>query len=294
MAAPPHAGDRWADWLRKRRFGSSTTTQATIEPELVAIRERLLQAAHIAAGDVVLDIGCGEGFVTFEALERAGDSGRAIFCDLSSELLDECRREADQRSVSGRCEFLQASTEDLQAIASSTVDVVTGRSVMMYVADKPAAFRELHRVLRPGGRFSLFDPIRSFRHPEPEGRLRGYDVSAVWDVASPLRRRLDLIAANPAFDFDERDLFRLAHEAGFAEVHLTYEADVAPGALLPETWESFLDRASNPCFPTIRELLDELLTVGEAERFERHVRPQVEAGRGHSRYASAYLSGRKS
>ena len=63
---------------------------------------------------------------------------------------------------------MQAAAEDLAPIADESVDVVTTRSVVIYVTEKQRAFDEFHRVLRPGGRLSMFEPINSFAFPEPD------------------------------------------------------------------------------------------------------------------------------
>ena len=83
-----------------------------------------------------------------------------IFGDVSEDLLDECRRIADELGVADRCEFLRASADELP-LPDASVDVVTIRSVLIYLMDKQPAFAEFHRVLRPGGRLSIFEPINA-------------------------------------------------------------------------------------------------------------------------------------
>jgi len=63
--------------------------------------------------------------------------------------------------VLGRCEFVHASAEDLSVLEDASVDVVTTRSVLIYVPDKRRTFEEFHRVLKPGGRLSIFEPINN-------------------------------------------------------------------------------------------------------------------------------------
>jgi SAM-dependent methyltransferase len=62
-----------------------------------------------------------------------------------------------------RCRFVLASAESLTGIADASVDVVTTRSVLIYVKDKAAALREFYRVLRPGGRISVFEPVNVYQ-----------------------------------------------------------------------------------------------------------------------------------
>ena len=91
----------------------------------------------------------------------------------------------------------------------------------------------MRRVLRPGGRLSIFEPINRFGHPEPSSRLWGFDVTGVEKLADRVkevyRRYVD--GTSPMLDFDERDLLRFAEEAGFTDLRLTYEATVTENDL---------------------------------------------------------------
>ena len=88
-------------------------------------------------------------------------------------------------------------------------------------------------------------------------------------------------------DFDERDLIKLAEEAGFFPIELELEAVVR--ASKPGPWEAFLNSSGNPKIPTIGEAMDQALTPEERERFAEHLRPLVEEGKGIWRMAHAYL-----
>jgi len=91
-----------------------------------------------------------------------------VFVDVSQDLLDRCRTLAQELEVLDRCKFVNASADEL-LLADASVDVVTTRSVLIYL-DRPAkerALRDFHRVLRPGGRLSIAEPINAFACPEP-------------------------------------------------------------------------------------------------------------------------------
>ncbi len=126
---------------------------------------------------MVLDVGCGDGLIAFGALDRVGEEGQVIFSDISQDLLDHCRSLAQQLQVLERCRFVRASAENLAAIATGSVDVVTTRSVLIYVQAKQQALHEFYHVLKPGGRLSIFEPINRFCYPEPPQMFLGYDVT---------------------------------------------------------------------------------------------------------------------
>ena len=97
-------------------------------------------------------------------------------------------------------------------------------------------------------------------------------------------------------DFDERDLFSHAEGAGFGEVHLDYEARVAPLASAVSAgwgwappWEVLLRHSPNPKAPTLEEAMNEALDPEEAGRLAAHLRPLVDRGEKTARAAVAYL-----
>jgi arsenite methyltransferase len=221
--------DRWAEWLLERRHGGDP---ATLERQLDGIyrfRDRVLENAAIREGDVVLDIGTGTGFIGFGALDLVGETGRVIFSDVSEDLLAECRRIAKDLAVLPRCDFVLAPADDLHGIDDASVDVVTTRSVLIYLTDKLPAFCEFFRVLRADGRLSIFEPINRFGYPEPDHLYRGFDATPIRDLARKLRAVGLPPAEHPLLNFDERDLLAFAEEAGFREITLDYKAEVSSG-----------------------------------------------------------------
>lgn len=207
------------------------TAQETLD-FLAPVRDRVLRNAALSEGDTLLDVGAGDGLIAFAALERVGPEGRIVFSDVSQDLLDHSRRLGEKMGVLGRCRFVRASADDLSAVEDASVDAVTTRSVLIYVKDKRRAFEEFHRVLKPGGRLSIFEPINRFRKPEPPRLFFGYEVTTVQDLARKVREvyaRIQPLDTDPMLDFDERDLLDLADGAGFREVHLNYEAGIVRG-----------------------------------------------------------------
>ena len=253
--------------------------------ELAVVRDRVLDNSGLKPGATLLDVGCGNGLVAFGALERGAE---VVFADVSRALLDDCRELAETAGVLERCRFVEAPAEDLGALADESVDVVTTRSVLIYVEEKERAFTEFHRVLRPDGRLSLFEPINRFGM-EQRRKTWGYELDGVVDLMEKLNAVYEAIQpeTDPMVDFDERDLLALAEHTGFFPIRLDLRAEIEP----PEArrWETFLHSSGNPKIPTLAEAMDEALTAEERERLVSVLRPAVEGGRGVWRMASAYL-----
>lgn len=282
--------DRWAEWLAERRFGGDPEVRAELLAKLAQTRDQVLDRAELLAGETLLDVGCGEGLLGFGALERG--AGSVIFSDVSTDLLDVCREAAAGLGVLDRCRFVEAAADDLASIGAGSVDVVTTRSVLIYVKEKAAAFAEFARVLLPGGRISLWEPINRFGSEERRRSLLGLSAGEVGELVAKLRDVFEGIQppdSDPMLDFDERDLLRLADGAGFFPVRLTLDARIE--AMERRAWETFVDTAWNPNVPTLREAMEDVLTPAERERVTAQLRPLVERGEGEWRMAFAHLSG---
>lgn len=289
MAEDGSTADRWAQWLGHRRFAGDREARARMFSDLlVPIREQVLDGAEPLAGQRALDVGCGDGLIAFGALDRG--ALHVVFSDISTDLLAECRRLAQAQGVLERCTFVEASADDLCPIGSGSVDVVTTRSVLIYVRDKSACFTEFARVLRPGGRLSIFEPVNRFAQPELTGsRFFGADMEPVTALADKLRAVYSALIPDddPMLDFDERDLVGLAERAGFESIELTLKAVVRPAN--PCRWDVFLGSAGNPNIPTPAEAMAQSLTPEEQHELTAYLRPLVEGGQRTHRMAHAFL-----
>jgi arsenite methyltransferase len=270
--------DRWAQWMLSDRCGGDPEVLARVLPQLYQVRDRVLDNAAIELGAVVLDLGAGTGLIGFGAIDRVGEGGKVIFSDVSDDLLSECRRIAKEAGVTDRCDFVRASADRLEPIPDESVDVVTARSVLIYLDDKRPAFGEMFRVLEPGGRISLFEPINRFGHPEPDDLLYGFDVRPVQHLAAAIKARHRQPEEHPLTNFDERDLFRYAEEAGFQEIVLDYTAELKPWPCETTDWDVLMGMSGNPLDPTFGEEIASALTPAEQTKFEAHLRPLVEGG----------------
>ncbi len=285
------ARDQWHRWLLEVRHGGDAEyREQMLANSLHPARDHVLDRAELRPDDTLLDVGCGDGLIAFGALDRLGPAGRVIFSDVSVDLLDHCREAAEVSGQLGRCEFVQATADRLEGIGDASVDVVTTRSVLIYVKDKATAFSEFRRVLRPGGRISLFEPINVLMHACEMDTFMGYDVGPLAPVMEKVRAvfRTYQPDGDPMTDFDDRDLVRLAEQAGFAKVDLELQVTVK-SSRVPVPWGRFLRMSGNPLVPPLAEVLDQALTDQEKATFTARLRPLVETGTGRDRLAVAYL-----
>ncbi len=122
------------------------------------------QFAHIKKGDVVVDLGSGAGNDCFVARHETGETGKVIGIDFTEAMIDKARENAEKLGYNN-VEFRYGDIERIP-ITANVADVVVSNCVMNLVPDKPKAFAEVYRILKPGGHFSISDIVLTGELPE--------------------------------------------------------------------------------------------------------------------------------
>lgn len=157
-------------------------------------------SASLRDGETVVDLGCGGGLDVLLAARKVGPSGRAIGIDMTDEMIALARRNASRSGLTN-VEFHQAAIDGLP-LGDGTVDCVISNCVINLAPDKAAVFREVARVLRPGGRLAASDIALKRELPS--------------ELASDIAAYVGCIAgAIPMSDYR-----RMLLEAGFAHVEV--------------------------------------------------------------------------
>jgi arsenite methyltransferase len=161
--------------------------------------------ASLRPGEVVLDLGSGGGFDVFIAGRKVGATGRAIGVDMTAEMLIKARNNsANYRETTGldNVEFRLGEIEHLP-VSNQSVDVVISNCVINLSPDKPQVWREIARVLKPGGRVAVSD--LALLRPLPE------------EIQASVEALIGCVAGAVLVSETER----MAREAGLSDIVLT-------------------------------------------------------------------------
>jgi arsenite methyltransferase len=149
--------------------------------------------AHLRPGEVVVDLGSGGGLDVFLAAKMVGPKGRAIGIDMTKAMIERARANAQAGGYTN-VEFYQ-STIDQIPLPDSSVDCVISNCVLNLAPDKPAVFREIARVLKPGGRVAVSDIALKHELPEALARSTAAYVGCIAGAIRIDEYRTSLLAA---------------------------------------------------------------------------------------------------
>jgi AhpD family alkylhydroperoxidase len=165
--------------------------------------------ASLKPGEVVLDLGSGGGFDVFIAGSKVGPTGRAIGVDITPDMLTKARRNIEPyrtRTGLDNVEFRLGEIEHLP-VADASVDVVISNCVINLSPDKPQVWREIARVLKPGGRVAVSD--LALRKPLP----------------SAIREMVEALVGCIAGAVLVEETRRMVREAGLTDIELISKGD---------------------------------------------------------------------
>jgi SAM-dependent methyltransferase len=164
------------------------------------------QFAHIRKGDTVIDLGSGAGNDCFVARHETGTEGKVIGIDFTPEMINKARANAEKLGFNN-VEFREGDI-DAMPVNDAVADVVVSNCVLNLVPDKKKVIAEMHRVLKPGGHFSVSD------------------IVLVGELPDALRADAEMYAGCVAGAIQKSDYLRFIKEAGFTEITVQKEKTI--------------------------------------------------------------------
>jgi len=161
------------------------------------------QFAKIKKGDVVIDLGCGAGNDCFVARAETGETGKVIGIDFTPAMIEKARINAEKRGFNN-VEFYQGDIENMP-VSANVANVVISNCVLNLVPNKQAVFKDIYRVLKEGGHFSISDVVITGELPEK------------------LKSAVEMYAGCVAGASDKKEYFGYIEQAGFKNIILQSE-----------------------------------------------------------------------
>ena len=160
----------------------------------------------IKPGAPVVDLGRGGGTDCFGARHETGDTGKVIGIDFTEAMIDKARANAEKLQFNN-VEFRLGDIEQMP-VTSDIADVVVSNCVMNLVPDKPKAFGEIFRILKPGGHFSISDIVLDGELPEK------------------LRKAAEMYAGCVSGAIQQSDYLQILKDAGFSNISVQKEKPI--------------------------------------------------------------------
>ena len=282
----------WTEWLEKSRFSymSKEQKEQTLR-WLFNVRDKVLDRASLKPGDTVIDIGTGTGLLAFGAYERLNGTGHVIASDKFQDCVDECAAVARECGINSGFETLVSDAAQIN-MPDNSVDVVVLRSVLVHIHDKSSAINEFYRILRSGGRLSLFEPIicSNTRYYELINPANIPD----YEKFKQAEQEFMSSACDPLTNFDENTLMNDFRHAGFSDINLELAAEQSTYTVLESMIDPWFNTPPSPGTTTMKEKFMKYFDESNVNNYIQNIKADLSGKTITIKSHSAYITAHKS
>ncbi len=263
----------WTDWLKNSRFSymNETQKQQTLR-WLFNVRDIVLDRARLKKGDIIIDIGTGTGLLAFGAYERLENTGKVILSDAFTDCLEECKNIAGECRIKDKLEFLQSDASDIK-LPDNSVDVVVMRSVLVHIPDKLTSIKEFFRILKKGGRISIFEPIikKNTKYYE----LINPANFSNYEKIKEIEQKLTSDENDPLVNFDEHTLKNDFIKAGFKNIDINISIESSTYAVEPAMIDPWFNTPPSPDRLTLKQRFTDFMPEPEVNEFIEKLKTEL-------------------
>ena len=285
----------WTEWLKNSRFSYMTEEQKQQTLLwLSQVRDKVLDRANLKANDVVIDIGTGNGLLAFGAYERLKEmngAGRVIASDAFRDCVEECLNFAKTCGLENKMDFIQTDASDTK-LPENSMDVVVLRSVLVHILDKSKTIKEFFRILKQGGRISIFEPVirkntKFYELMTPENYFNYQALKEAED-------KMVSDETDPLMNFDQDSLKKDFEEAGFKNIDIDIVVQSSTYQVSKEMIEPWFNTPPSPGKPTVKEKYLQVFSEAEVNEFIEKLKQDLDGKTITINSPTAYISAEKS
>lgn len=281
----------WTEWLKQSRFSYMSEEQKEQTFRwLFQVRDKILDRANLKPDDVLMDIGTGTGLLAFGAYELLKDTGKVIASDSFADCIEECKKVAEESGITEGMEFLQSDAADIK-LPDNSVDVAVMRSVLVHIVDKQSAISEIYRVLKTGGRISIFEPIINSNTRYYE--LVNADTFPNFQKLKEVEDKVMFTPNDSLTNFNDKTLRQNFENAGFKNIDVdvnTEQSTYLASASMVDPW---FNTPPNPGGLTLKQRFLEYLTEEEVNDCIENIKNDLDGKTIVVKSNSVYISAEK-
>lgn len=285
----PQTMINWTEWLKNSRFSYMNEVQkAQTTRWLFDVRDKVLDRANLKSDDVLIDVGSGTGLLAFGAYER--NISKVIVSDAFQDCINECARVAEESGINQGIDFLLSRAEDIK-LPDGSVDVAVMRSVLVHIMDKSKTINECYRILKSGGRISIFEPIVSTNTKYYE--LVNPENIPNYDKFKEIEHEIMTDKNNPLTNFSEKDLLESFENAGFKNINIDLgieQSTYVVSRTMIDPWFNTPPGAGNP---TLKEKFMQYVSEEEVNQYIQSLKDDLDGREITVKSYSAYISAEK-
>jgi arsenite methyltransferase len=278
----------WTEWLKESRF--SYMDEAQKEQTILwlfSVRDKILDRAGLKAGDIVIDIGTGTGLLAFGAYERLNGNGVVIATDKFEDCILECEKIIAKSDISDNFLIQQCPADNIP-LQDNAVDAVVMRSVLVHILDKSPSINEFYRIIKNGGKLSIFEPIirsntRYYELVNPEN-ITDYEKFKQAEIA------IMSSSESPLTNFDDKTLIECFEKAGFKEIDLDLATEQSIYTVNGAMIDPWFNTPPSPGSLTMKENFLNHFSEDEVKRFIEEVKKDLDGKNITVKSFSAYIS----
>lgn len=260
----------WSQWLKESRFSYMSDVQfAQTLNWLNAIADVVLNNAEIRKGDKIIDIGTGTGLLAFKAMEMLAGEGEVIFSDKFEDCLNECQKILNGNNVTSGYSMLLSPCEKIE-LKNDSVDKALIRSVLVHIIDKQQCFDEIHRILKPNGIFSAFEPVISSNTKYYE-LVNPENITDYNDFKSAEKEMMNL-STDSLTNFDENSLAKNIENAGFKDGKIDLQEAVSEYVVQKSMVDNWFATPPSPGAKTMKERFMQYFDEQKVDRFIEEIK----------------------